>query len=157
MYLVGNSEMSQSYTMSIQMPAGNYQRPRIGELWMGKLTTMLRGADPDIDIKEGDPAQLRVMGASGRQEILSNITRSFSSVLIKIRTFTEAQWNQYKNLLFKGTRYGADPVVVVPPSDLQGSGRVIHGRIGPVIGTKHKDKSWKEFSVDLTESPFASL
>jgi hypothetical protein len=152
----GNTELTQSYTMSIQMPAGNQPKPKIGEVWIGKLITLTRGIDPDIDIKEGDVAQIRVQGATGRQEVVSDIRLPATYATMKVRTFTDAQWIQYRNLIYRGTRFGADPFVLVPPDDLQGSGRVMHGRIGPILGTIHKENTWREFSMEFAESTFSA-
>jgi hypothetical protein len=153
-YVSDTAEITQSWTLTLVCGA-NTPRPRIGELWFGRLTTLTRGVDPDIDVTEGDIAQIRVQGAGGRQEVVSDLKFPVSYSRLKVRTFTDAQHIQYRNEITRGTRFGADPIVVVPPDELQGSGRLIHARVGAVVQTKHRDQTWREFDVDLMESPMA--
>jgi hypothetical protein len=132
----------------------NQPRPRIGEFWVGKLTTFVRGVDPDIELNAGDAAQLRVQGAGGRQEVVSDLRIPLSMLRLKVRCFTDDQYDYWRNRVTRGTRFGADPMVLVPPTALDGDS-IIHGRVGPVLATRSKDQSWREFQVDLAESPFS--
>jgi hypothetical protein len=139
---------------NLTMDISSGPRPRIGELWVGKLTLLTRGIDPEIEVTEGDVAQSRVQGATGRQEVLSEMRIPSSFHKMKVRTFTDAQYEQYRSL-FRSTKYGADPLVLVPPDEYVGT-RIIHARCGPVVAVKSKEATWREFSLDLVESPFSA-
>ena len=145
----------QVWRLDIQMPAGNQPRPKIGELWMGRLQTFTRGPDPGIDINEGDINQIRVSAAGGRQEVLSDMRIPARSIGMKVRTFTDAAFTQYRDQLTRGTRFGAEPLLLVPPLELEGIALPVHGRVGPVTGYKNAEAGWREFTVNLMESPFS--
>jgi hypothetical protein len=143
------------WRLSIQMPAGNQPRPKIGELWIGTLRTFLRGPDPGITVKEGDRAQIRVVSAQGRQEILTDQRIPAGEVSLKIRTFTDAAYLQYKEEVNRGTRFGADPILLVPVDELEGSARLIFGRVGQTVSYSHKEAGYREFTVEIQESPMS--
>lgn len=147
---------TQVWQLAIQMPAGNQPRPKIGELWIGMNRVFLRGPDPGISVKEGDPNQIRVEAAQGRLEILSDQRLPAEAISLKIRTFTEASFAQYKNEIQRGTRFGADPILLLPDAALEGSGRVIFGRIGQEISYSHQDTTFKSFTVEFKESPLSN-
>jgi hypothetical protein len=147
---------AQVWTLDIQMPAGNQPRPKLGELWIGMKRIFLRGPDPGITVKEGDPNQIRLETAQGRLEILSDQRLPAEAISLKIRTFTAEAFAQYKNELQRGTRFGADPVLLLPDAALEGSGRVIFGRIGQEISYSHQETTFKSFTVDFRESPLSN-
>jgi len=152
----GAASYTQVWQVAIQMPAGNQPRPKIGELWIGTLRTFLRAPDPGIAVKEGDPDQVRVVTAQGRLEILSDQRLPASALSLSVRTFTDAQFTQYKNELTRGTRFGADPILLIPDASLEGSGRVIFGRVGQTISYSHKEAGFRSFTLDFQESPLSN-
>jgi len=148
-------ETTQVWRLDIAMPSGNQVRPRIGEVWIGRLETFTRGIDPGITIQEGDAMQIRITAAGGRQEILSDLRVPNRAVDLKVRTFTDASFYEYRDTLTRGSRFGVDPILVVPPAGLTGVAKPIHGRIGPVMGYKHQESGWREFDIKMLESPFS--
>jgi len=147
---------TQVWQLAIQMPAGNQPRPKIGELWIGMNRVFLRGPDPGITVKEGDPNQIRVEAAQGRLEILSDQRLPAEAISMGIRTFTDAAFAQYKNEIQRGTRFGADPILLLPDAALEGSGRVIFGRIGQEISYTHKEAGFRSFTIEFKESPLSN-
>jgi hypothetical protein len=149
------AEYRQTWRVDIAMPSGNQVRPKIGEVWIGRLETFTRGIDPGINLKEGDLQQIRVTAAQGRQEILSDLREPNKGLKMNVRTFTDASFYQYRDTLTRGTRFGADPLLLLPPAGLEGAARLVHGRVGSAVGYKHQEAGWREFTVSLMESPFS--
>jgi hypothetical protein len=151
------AEYTQTWQLDITMPSGNQVRPKIGEVWIGRLETFTRGIDPGITLQEGDAMQIRITAAQGRQEVLSDLREPNKALTLKVRTFTDASFYQYRDTLTRGSRFGVDPILIVPPAGLTGVAKPVHGRVGPVMGYKHQESGWREFSVKLIESPFSGL
>ena len=146
----------QTWRLDIAMPTGNQPRPKIGELWIGSLRSLTRGPSPGITIAEGDPNQIRVEGAQGRVEILSDQRLPAQKLTLNVKTSSDAAYEQYRSVLTRGTRFGADPLLLIPVDVFDGTGRVILGRVGETISYTVSEVGWRAFSVELSESPLAA-
>jgi hypothetical protein len=145
----------QTWRLDIAMPAGNQPRPRIGELWIGAARTFLKKPLPGIAMTEGDQFQLRVEGAQGRMEVLSDQRLPAQKLMLTLKTTGDAPYEQYRSELTRGTKFGKDPMLLIPEDDFDGDDRVIHGRVGQVVAYSVTNKGWRSFSIEFAESPFA--
>lgn len=144
-----------TWHLDIQMPAGIQPRPMIGEVWIGKARYFTRNPNEGIGLSEGDPFQIRVEGAQGRVDILTDQALPAAAMRLELKTFTDAQFDQYRNQLARGSRFGAEPILLLPADEFDGTGRVFHGRIGPVVAYTVLRPGVRTFTVEFAESPFA--
>jgi len=144
-----------TWRLEIQMPAGNQPRPLLGELWIGGARSLTRGPDDGISLEEGDANQLRVRGAQGRVDVLSDQAHPTQKLSLSVRTTNDAAYEEYRSTLTRGTRFGADPMLLLPLDAFDGAYRVIHGRVGATIGYAVTRAGWRSFKLEFAESPFA--
>jgi len=157
-YASDTSVYTQTWRLSIDMPAGNQVRPVIGEVWIGKLRTFTERPQLPVSLLEGDPTQIRVEGARGRVEVLSDIGRYPTVVLnFRFKVAVEASYVQAKDELTRGTRFGVDPLLFLPDSTFEGSGKLYHGRFGKDVTYTRIHNGWREYGLPFMESPLAAL
>jgi len=149
-----SSAFLRTFRLDIAMPGGNQPRPKIGELWIGSPTTMLRGPMGGITLIEGDAYQNRLEAAQGRVEVLSDQKYPSQAMKLQVKTASEAAYEQWRNVVTRGSRFGAEPILLIPPDQLDGANRVLHGRVGPTISYTLPNAGWRTFEVDFVESPF---
>ena len=137
------------------MPTGNQPRPLLGELWIGGIRSLTRGPLDGIGIEEGDANQLRVQGAQGRVDVLSDQAHPTQKLSLDVKTTSDASYEEYRSALTRGTRFGADPLLLLPIDVFDGASRVIHGRIGATISYTVARAGWRSFKLEFSESPFA--
>jgi len=149
-----SSAFLRTFRLDIAMPGGNQPRPKIGEVWIGNPTTMLRGPMGGITLIEGDAYQNRLEAAQGRMEVLSDQKYPSQAMKLQVKTASEAAYEQWRNVVTRGSRFGAEPILLIPPDQLDGANRVLHGRIGPTISYTLPNAGWRTFEVEFVESPF---
>lgn len=152
------SVFTQTWRLSIDMPSGNRVRPIIGEVWIGKLRTFLNRPQLSLRLTEGDANQIRVEGARGRQEVLSDLGRRPAADLsMGFKISTEASYTQARDEFTRGTKFGAEPLLFLPDSTFEGSGRLFHGRIDNRVSYSRIHNAWREYKFNFRESPLAAL
>ena len=144
-----------TFRVDIAMPGGNQPRPKIGEIWIGAPTMMLRGPLGGIGLTDGDDYQYRLEASQGRVEVLSDQKYTSQRVTLQVKTASEESYEQWRNVVARGSRFGSDPILLLPPDSFDGTGRILHGRIGPTIAYTLPNAGWRTFSVEFVESPFA--
>ncbi len=155
------AQLVQTWRLSVQMPTGNQPRPVLGEVWIGKARTMLVGSPiPTFGGEESAPGQLTLEGPRKRKEILADDARPVHEFALSFRAATDAAFRQVRDEVMRLTRFGADPLVLMPGDLFEGTGRIYHGRIEDrlawTIITPTAGGSARTFAVPFTESPFAA-
>jgi hypothetical protein len=157
-YAADTSVYTQTWRLSIDMPSGNQVRPVIGEVWIGKLRTFAERPQLPTSLLEGDPTQIRVEGARGRVEILSDIGRYPTTILsFRFKIATDVPYIQTRDELTRGTKFGVEPLLFLPDSTFEGSGKLYHGRFGKDVTYTRIHNGWREFGLPFIESPLAGL
>ncbi|HUW55448.1 MAG TPA: hypothetical protein VMZ92_02360 [Planctomycetota bacterium] len=154
-YASFTAEYRQTWRLDIAMPSGNHTRPKVGELWIGNVTTMTRGPLGDIRLLDGDLDQLRLEAQQGRQEVLSDQKNPAQRMALKVKTTGDAAYEEWRNIVTRGSRFGVDPLLLIPPDALDGASRILHGRLGATVGYTLPNAGWRTFTVEFSESPFA--
>jgi hypothetical protein len=161
MYVVGAAtQLIRTWRLTIQMPAGNAPRPILGEVWIGTLRTMLVGSPvPTFGGEESSPGQIRVEGPRKRVEVVPDDARAVTSLDLAFLAPNDATFLQIRDEIVRLTRFGADPVLLVPGDRFEGIGRMYHGRIEDRVSWEVEPVStgsaWS-FGMPFTESPFAA-
>jgi len=150
-----SAKFLQTWRLDIAMPAGNQLRPIIGEVWIGRAVTLTRGPQDGVGLSDGDPFQIRVRGAAGRVDVLSDQFIPAQAYTLALRTITDQQYEEWKNTVTRATRFGVDPLLLLPDSNFEGSTRAIHGRVGAVISYTVQRPGFRSFTIEYAESPFA--
>jgi hypothetical protein len=161
MYTTGSAVYTRMVRISIQMPAGNQARPVIGELWIGKARTLLVGSPVvPIGLEESSPGQVQLVGARGRREIIGEDAIPVRELAMQFRTATDAAYQQVRDGIARLTRFGADPLLLLPSTTFEPGLRVVHGRIEDRVSysriTPAAADPVRDFSMPLHESPFAA-
>lgn len=161
-YVVGVApQLVQTWRLSIQMPDGVQPRPELGEVWIGTAQTMLIGS-PTMPIggEERAPGQLSLVTAESRREVVpSDKPYPSAELALQFLTGTDSNFQQLRAAVARATRYGADPVLLLPGDDWDGAGRVHHGRVEDrlvwSVITRTSGGSLRSFALPFYESPFA--
>jgi len=146
-----------AWTLSIAMPTNQKDftaAPYIGELWSGRLVDMVACPGFPFDIIEGDIAQVRLEGGLGRESVFTETERPTRAFKLKFTATNDAQYEDARDSFLRATRYGADPLILVPIDALEGVGTLWHGRIGPETTFSRISNRKRTFEVNLRESPF---
>lgn len=160
-YGVGASPiLAQTWRLSIQMPATWHPAPRLGEVWIGTLRSFGRAPDLPMERSEGDASQVRVEGAGGRLEVLSDGGRAVSAMRLKWMG-PEAEYLVFREELTKLTRWGQEPMLLIPSAAFEGAGVLYHGRLGRQISysritAAEAPEAWRSWVFEFVESPFAA-
>lgn len=162
-YVVGvAAQLVRTWRLTIQLPAGVQPRPKIGEVWIGSARTMLVGS-PVMPIggEEGAPGQLVVETGRGRREVVPDDARPSGELALQFRATTAAAFRQIRDEIARLTRFGADPLLLLPGEDFDGAGRVYHGRVEDrlawsIVTRTAGGESLRTFALPFRESPFAS-
>jgi hypothetical protein len=162
MYAVATSPvLAQVWRLSIDVAAGNQPRPILGEVWLGLARTLLAGSPVlPIGLTESAPGQLVLEAGRKRKEVVPDDAREVTELDLQFKARNDAHYRQIRDEIARLTRFGADPLLLLPGPTFEGAGRVYHGRIedkvaysliSPVDGG-----SIRSFALPFTESPFAS-
>lgn len=161
-YVIGaGTQLVQTWRLSIQMPAGTQPRPVIGEVWIGKARTLLAGSPiMPVGVEESAPGQISVEGARRRREVVADTARPLTEISLSFRARNDASFEQIRDEIARLTRYGADPLVLLPGPTWDGGGRIYHGRIEDrmewsVVTRTAGDESLRYLALPFVESPFA--
>jgi hypothetical protein len=160
-YEVGEApQMIRTWRLSIQMPAGVQPRPELGEVWIGGVRTMTVGSPiPTFGGEENTPGQLRVEGPRKRLEVVADAGRPVQDLNLAFRARDDASWRQLRDEVMRLTRYGADPLLLLPGSSVDGEDRPVHGRVGETLAwsiiTPTATGSARTYAIPFVESPFA--
>lgn len=162
MYGTATAQFIQTWRLTITMPAGNQPRPLLGEIWLGTVRTLPMNPALPVGVTEASPGQIILETARLRKEVLADEARAVTQLTLSFRTGVEASFGQVRAEVIRGTRSGADPLLLIPEAILDGSGRLYHGRIDgqtfawnveTMTGT---GLAFRTFGVPFSESPFAS-
>lgn len=160
-YATTTAAYVQTWRLSIDMPTGIYQRPVIGEVWIGKVRTLL-GSSPvlPISITEGDPNQARIETLAGRVEVLGNGVPTRASMLLNF-TFDNAAYVQARDEVARLTRHGEEPLLLLTSTSFEGAGKLYHGKLGTTVVYERispgTDEALRSFGWAFEESPLASV
>jgi len=154
------SQLVQTWRLTIQMPAGNQPRPELGEAWIGKARTLLGHAPTlPISVTEGSPGQTRVEGGSGRLAVVGTGTPTRASLMLQF-VFDDAGYRQGRDAVARLTRFGEEPLLLLPSESFEGAGRIYHGRLGAEVAysriTPGADDALRSFTWEFEESPLAA-
>jgi len=158
------AQLVQVWRISVSIPAAlrpSTPRPIIGEPWLGLVRTMLVGSPiPTFGGDESAPGQIRVSGPRKRQEIVPDSARPVTSLELVFRARDDASFRQVRDEIMRLTRFGADPILLLPDALFEGAGRVYHGRVEDRLAwsiiTPTSTGSARSFGMPFLESPFAS-
>jgi hypothetical protein len=73
-----------------------------------------------------------------------------------------SEYELHRDELLRLTRWGAEPVVLLPSAAFEGAGRLYHGRLGadvewsrftPLDGVT---EAWRSWALPFAESPFVA-
>lgn len=162
MYAVAVAEqLAQTWRLSIQMPGGVQPRPLLGEVWLGTARTLLAGSPVlPIGLAESAPGQISLEAGRKRKEVVPDEARPVVELELQFKARNDAAYQQIRDEIARLTRFGADPLLLLPGEAFEGAGRVYHGRIedevkyslvSPVDGG-----SLRTFTLPFVESPFAA-
>ncbi len=159
-YTTDVSVYTQTWRLSIDMPSGNRVRPIIGEVWIGKIRTLL-GKSPvlPISLAEGDPNQARIETLGGRVEVLGTGIPTRASMLLNF-TFDEASYKQARDEVARLTGNGEEPLLLLTSDSFEGAGRLYHGRLGSEVTYSRispgEADALRSFGWAFEESPLAA-
>jgi hypothetical protein len=133
----------------------------LGEVWIGKVRTMLVGSPtPELGGEESSPGQIRVDGPRKRVEVIPDDASPVTSLEMVFRARDDASFRQMRDEVMRLTRYGADPLLLLPGERLDGAGRVYHGRVEGRLAwstiTPLETGAARSFAMPFLESPFAA-
>lgn len=153
--------LAQVWRLSVAMPSASSPRPILGEVWLGKARTLLVGSPVlPIGLTESTPGQVSLEGARKRKEIVPDAARAVAELDLEFRARSDAHYQQIRDEIARLTRFGAEPMLLLPGSAFEGAGRVYHGRIGDSVSyslvTPTDGGSLRSFALPFVESPFAS-
>jgi hypothetical protein len=158
------AQLVQTWRLSIDIPAAlapSAPRPILGEVWIGQARTMLVGSPvPTFGGEESAPGQLRVEGPRKRVEVVADAARPVVSLELAFRARDDASFRQMRDEVMRLTRFGADPLLLLPRETFEGAGRVYHGRVEDTLSwsviTPTETGSARSFAMPFLESPFAA-
>ncbi len=154
------SVYTQTWRLSVDMPSGNQHRPIIGEVWIGKVRSLL-GKSPVLpfSIVEGDPNQQRLESQGGRVEVLGTGVPTRASMVLNF-TFDQAAYVQARDEVARLTRNGEEPLLLLTSDTFEGAGRFYHGRLGSEVAysrtTPGDADALRSFGWEFEESPMAA-
>lgn len=162
--IAGSSLLAQTWRLSIDVPANlrpSAPRPILGEVWIGKARTWDRSPLMDLTRTEGDPDQVRVVAARGREEIVASDGRPPSSMALDFLT-PDVDYVRMRDEVYRLTKFGAEPMLLLPSAAFDGAGRFYHGRVGQEMSNSRitaaeSAEAWRKFRLDFKESPLAAM
>jgi hypothetical protein len=162
--VAASAQLVQVWRLSVSVPAAlrpSAGRPVLGEVWIGKVRTMLVGSPtPELGGAESSAGQIRVDGPRKRVEVVPDDAGPVTSLEMVFRARDDASFRQMRNEVMRLTRYGADPLLLLPGQRLDGVDRVYHGRVEDRLAwsilTPLETGSAKSFAMPFVESPFAA-
>ena len=146
---------AQTWRLSIAMGSAFDPRPIIGEVWIGKAQSFARSPMAPLAWTETDPEQVRVESGA-RIEVVTLGKRPTQKHQLSFITETEAGYVQTRDHMTRLTRFGFDPILLVP--DSFESGRPMHGRLGKEVAYQRIETTptyVTSYSLEFNESPFA--
>ncbi len=161
--LAGLPVLAQTWRLSIAIPSAlrpSAPRPIIGEVWIGRART-LAGHAPTLPftVSEGDQGQVRVEGSSGRIDVLSSGAPARADLMLSF-TFEHEAYKQGRDEVARLTRFGVEPLLLIPTKSFEGAGRLYHGRIGQEVAYSRlspgTDEALRSFTWEFAESPLAA-
>lgn len=153
----GTAETTRVWRLDIAMPAGDWPRPIIGEVWIGRAIELLRSPAYPLALAEGDVGQVRIIGARGRVEVVARErARSTTTLSLQFKVPTDA-YEQVRDDFLRASLYGAEPVLLLPCDAVEGSDVVYHGRTDPKVSFSRTNANRRTFTIPFTESPFPRL
>lgn len=156
-YALGASSSQRFWSLDVTMPANTtpwHGAPFVGELWAGRLVDMVACPGYPFDIIEGDIAQVRLEGGLGRESIFTEIEHPTRAFKMRFKTTNDSQYEDARDAFLRASRFGADPVILVPVEALEGVGVIWHGRVGPEVTYARTSLTKRTFEISLRESPF---
>jgi hypothetical protein len=112
-----------------------------------------------IGLTESSPGQLQAEGARGRLEIVPEDEPPVAEIELQFRAATAAAYQQLRDALWRATRSGADPLLLLPAPSFAGAGRVLHGRVENRVTFSWETPGAdgvRAFALPFHESPFAA-
>lgn len=149
---------SRAWRWTLTQSATYSPRPILSELWLGLYREMLAGGPALPFGPEERSHGLTLVGARGRRQVIPDEARPTSEWSLPFRARSTAHADQIRDEIARLTRHGAEPLLVMPSSKVEG-GRVLHGRVGDgvayqMISPSGADDFVVAFGLDFSESPF---
>ncbi len=151
-----SAQAFRSWRLSITMPAGSesyHERPYIGELWLSQVADMTWCPAFPFELTVEDPGQIRSDGGYGRVYVTSDAPRELHGLKLNFKTNGDDGYQQIRRSVMQATRQGADPLVLVPVSTLEGV-VAYHGRMANAVAYARRNNTRREFVVPFQETPF---
>jgi hypothetical protein len=155
-------QLVRTWRLAFLLPAGVQPRPRMGEVWIGSVRTLLAGA-PAMPVggEESLPGTLTILTADTRREVIpSDKTHTSAELALQFQLGGDTEWRQLRDEVSRMTRAGADPLLLLPGEDWDGTGRVYHGRVEDRLAwqviTRTSEGSLRSVALPFHESPFPS-
>jgi hypothetical protein len=147
----------QMWRLRVEMPAGTaafHARPYIGELWLGEIADMTWCPSFPFDLIVEDKGQIRTIGGYGRQYVTSDAARELHDLKMKFKVNGEAGYQQVRNYIESATRFGQDPLLIMPADVLEGAGVLYHARVGNEVSYSRENNVRRSFTLLAIETPF---
>lgn len=161
------SQLVQVWRLTIAIPAAlrpSTGRPIIGEVWIGRAQELLvkSPAMPTPTVNVGSPGQVRVEGGRGRVEVVPGDDGALESLDIRFHAIGDAAYQQVRRGISEFTRFGAEPLLLIPSEHWEGEGRVYHARMEDRLSfaivvppDDDGEGELRTFGYPLHESPLA--
>lgn len=155
-YAVDTPAYAQTWRLSIDMPSGNEARPMIGEVWIGQARSFTVSPQLSMRLEEADADQIRLEAARRRLEVIGDEQLPPAVLQLPFRV-AEDDYIRVRDELTRLTRFGAEPMLLIPTADFEGA-RFYHGRLGSrVIYSRltvaDSTEAWRAFTLEFSESP----
>jgi hypothetical protein len=155
--------LAQVWRLAITIPSAlrpSTPAPRIGTVWIGTARSMtIKGPANNIGVEESSQNQLRVE-TRGRIEAVPDTSRPTGTLTLAFTAGTDADFEQIRSEFMRLTRYGADPMLLLPDITFDPDALPIHGRVRnrlswTVLERTTGNESARSFGIPFDESPFA--
>lgn len=148
---------TRTWTLTITMPTDIKAwtpSPFVGELWAGRLVDMVACPGYPFDLIEADLGQVRLEGGLGRETVYTEVERPLRAFKMRFKTTSDSQYEDARDSFLRASRFGADPILLVPVDALEGAGTIWHGRVGPETTYARINNTKRTFEITMRESPF---
>jgi hypothetical protein len=122
-------------------------------LWAGRLSDLTACPIFPFDVTEGDLGQVRVEGGLGHESVYTETEQPNRLFTLKFKE-TQSGYENVRDDFVRACRFGADPVLLAPTSNVETASTLWHGRIAPEVTYSLINRTRRTFEVKMRESPF---
>ena len=155
--------LAQVWRLGVAIPSAlraSTPAPRIGEVWAGTARTFtVQGPASGIGAEESSAGQISVENR-GQREVVPDTSRPTVSLTLAFTAPTDAAFEQVRSEFMRLTRYGSEPMLLLPDASFDPDLLPIHGRVQnklawTVLDRTSGNESARSFGVPFDESLFA--